>query len=167
MCFGVPVFYINPESVKKLVISGYWQQRHEDSDEDNNDDKKLTIWARSVTSLEISGCFHKKIPVLHNVQALVDAKINFFRIRNDNENRESDFRTDQKMLKDLYHSSMLRNSPLGHGACRCNRISNEVAPDKVGTTCVVEKMREERLKWFVHFMRRISDDPVINKMRET
>ncbi|KAM3249197.1 hypothetical protein P3L10_010966 [Capsicum annuum] len=59
---------------------------------------------RNVTSLEISGCFHKKIPILRNVQALVDTKLNFFRMTNDNENRESDFRTDQKMLRDLFVS---------------------------------------------------------------
>ncbi|KAF3677926.1 hypothetical protein FXO37_04615 [Capsicum annuum] len=58
----------------------------------------------NATSLEISRCFHKKIPVLRNVQALVDAKLNFFRMTNDNENSERDFRTDQKMLRDLFVS---------------------------------------------------------------
>ncbi|PHT56134.1 hypothetical protein CQW23_04620 [Capsicum baccatum] len=63
---------------------------YEDSDDDNDDDKELTIWARNVTSFEISGWFHKKIPVLQNVQALVDAKLYFF-----------EFRINQKMLNDL------------------------------------------------------------------
>ncbi|PHT53675.1 hypothetical protein CQW23_08137 [Capsicum baccatum] len=38
-------FYINSESVKKLVIRGYLQQEHEDSDDADDDDadKKLTI----------------------------------------------------------------------------------------------------------------------------
>ncbi|KAM3285215.1 F-box protein [Capsicum chacoense] len=104
MCYGIRRFHIDAESVKKLVISGYWQPEQEDSDEDDDDDndrKDLSIWARNVTSLEIRGCFHKKIPVLDNVQSLVDAKLNFFRTTNDYENRESGFRTDQKMLKDL------------------------------------------------------------------
>ncbi|PHT56132.1 hypothetical protein CQW23_04618 [Capsicum baccatum] len=87
---GFLVFHINSESVKKLVIWGYWHQEDEDSDDDDDDDKELTIWARNVTSLEISGWFHKKIPVLQNVQALVDAKLYFF-----------EFRTNQKMLNDL------------------------------------------------------------------
>ncbi|KAF3615791.1 hypothetical protein FXO37_35362 [Capsicum annuum] len=38
-----PGFYINSESVKKLVIGGYLQQEHEDSDDDEDDDKELTI----------------------------------------------------------------------------------------------------------------------------
>ncbi|KAF3678900.1 putative F-box/LRR-repeat protein-like [Capsicum annuum] len=63
------------------------------SDDDDDDDKELTIWARNVTLLEISGWFHKKIPVLQNVQALVDAKLYFF-----------EFRTNQKMLNDLLAS---------------------------------------------------------------
>ncbi|KAM3285226.1 F-box protein like [Capsicum chacoense] len=58
----------------------------------------LTIWARNVTSLEISACLYKKIPVLQNVQALVHAKLYFGR---EHEDGESDVRTDQKMLKDL------------------------------------------------------------------
>ncbi|KAM3285219.1 hypothetical protein P3S67_024018 [Capsicum chacoense] len=94
MCFGVPDFHINSESVKKLVIRGYWQQGHEDSDDDDDDDKKLMIWARNVTSLEISGCFLEKILVLQNVEALVDAKLYFGR----------EFRTNQKMLNELLAS---------------------------------------------------------------
>ncbi|PHT90701.1 hypothetical protein T459_05814 [Capsicum annuum] len=98
MCFGVPAFHINSNSVKKLVIREYWQQEHEDNDGDDDADKELTIWARNVTSLEISACLYKKIPVLQNVQALVHAKRYFGR---EHEDDESDVRTDQKMLKDL------------------------------------------------------------------
>ncbi|PHT56122.1 hypothetical protein CQW23_04608 [Capsicum baccatum] len=96
--FGVPAFHINSDSVKKLVIREYWQQEHEDNDGDDDADKELTIWARNVTSLEISACLYKKIPVLQNVQALVHAKLYFGR---EHEDDESDVRTDQKMLKDL------------------------------------------------------------------
>ncbi|KAF3678903.1 hypothetical protein FXO38_03025 [Capsicum annuum] len=64
------------------------------SDDDDNDDKELMIWARNVTSLEISGCFNEKILVLQNVEALVDAKLYFGR----------EFRTNQKMLNDLLAS---------------------------------------------------------------
>ncbi|KAM3362462.1 F-box protein like [Capsicum galapagoense] len=98
MCFGIPAFHINSNSVKKLVIREYWQQEHEDNDGDDDADKELTIWARNVTSLEISACLYKKIPVLQNVQTLVHAKLYFGRKHEDD---ESDVRTDQKMLKDL------------------------------------------------------------------
>ncbi|PHT90705.1 hypothetical protein T459_05818 [Capsicum annuum] len=88
-----PVLRVLSLCVKKLVIWGYWHQEDADSDDDDDDDKELTIWARNVTLLEISGWFHKKIPVLQNVQALVDAKLYFF-----------EFRTNQKMLNDLLAS---------------------------------------------------------------
>ncbi|PHT27241.1 hypothetical protein CQW23_33154 [Capsicum baccatum] len=93
MCFGVPGFHINSKSVKKLVIGGYWHQEDEDSDDDDDEYKELTIWARNVTSLEINGCFHKKILVLQNVQALADVKLYYL-----------EFRTNQKMLSDLLAS---------------------------------------------------------------
>ncbi|KAM3362460.1 hypothetical protein P3S68_017314 [Capsicum galapagoense] len=90
MCFGVLGFHINSKSVKKLVIGGYWYQENENSDDEY---KELTICARNITSLEINGSFHKKLLVLQNVQALVNAKLYSF-----------DFRTNQKMLSDLLAS---------------------------------------------------------------
>ncbi|MCD9558362.1 hypothetical protein HAX54_015708 [Datura stramonium] len=106
MCRGVGYFDISSRSVKKLVISGYWQQEHEDSDDDydDDDDTQLAIYARNVTSLEIRGCFHKKILLLRNVKALVDAKLDFYRKTRDYEDHESDFKTDENMLKDLLAS---------------------------------------------------------------
>lgn len=104
MCCGVNYFVINSRSVKKLVISGYWQQEHEDSDDDdgNDDDTQLIIYARNVTSLEIRGCFHKKILALQNVEALVHAKLDFYRKTDDYD--ENDFKNDENMLKDLLES---------------------------------------------------------------
>lgn len=46
------------------------------------------------------------------------------------------------------------------GFIRMVRIRNEVIHDKVGVTLVEEKMRETRLKWFGHVMRRGVDAPV-------
>ncbi|WMV16126.1 hypothetical protein MTR67_009511 [Solanum verrucosum] len=99
MCYGVNLIKINSESVKKLVISGYWQQVHDELDDD--DDTELIIDARNVTSLEIEGCFHKKIVVLQNVSALVHAKLDFFRKTDDYESDQSDFKIDEDMLRDL------------------------------------------------------------------
>ncbi|KAF3678897.1 hypothetical protein FXO38_03019 [Capsicum annuum] len=90
MCFGVLGFHINSKSMKKLVIGGYWYQENKNSDDEY---KELTICARNITSLEINGSFHKKLLVLQNVQALVNAKLYSF-----------DFRTSQKMLSDLLAS---------------------------------------------------------------
>ncbi|XP_049384939.1 F-box/LRR-repeat protein At3g03360-like [Solanum stenotomum] len=99
MCYGVNLIKINSESVKKLVISGYWQQVHDELDDD--DDTELIIDARNVTSLEIEGCFHKKIVVLQNVSALVHAKLDFYRKTDDYESDQSDFKIDEDMLRDL------------------------------------------------------------------
>ncbi|XP_015065209.1 putative F-box/LRR-repeat protein At5g02930 isoform X1 [Solanum pennellii] len=99
MCYGVNLFKINSKSVKKLVISGYWQQVHDELDDDN--DAELIIDARNITSLEIEGCFHKKIVLLENVSALVHAKLDFFRTTDDYESYHSDFKIDEDMLRDL------------------------------------------------------------------
>ncbi|PHU26407.1 putative F-box/LRR-repeat protein [Capsicum chinense] len=90
MCFGVLGFHINSKNVKKLVIGGYWYQENENSDDEY---KELMICSRNITSLEINGSFHKKLLVLQNVQALVNAKL-----------YSIDFRTNQKMLSDLLAS---------------------------------------------------------------
>ncbi|XP_019259063.1 PREDICTED: uncharacterized protein LOC109237238 [Nicotiana attenuata] len=46
------------------------------------------------------------------------------------------------------------------GHTRLDRIRNEVIRDKVGVAPVEDKMREARLKWFGHVMRRDTDAPV-------
>ncbi|XP_047263778.1 F-box protein At5g03100-like [Capsicum annuum] len=130
MCFGVPAFHINSNSVKKLVIREYWQQEHEDNDGDDDADKELTIWARNVTSLEISACLYKKIPVLQNVQALVHAKRYFGR---EHEDDESDVRTDQKMLKDLLVSlGHVEKLSIGPWCLQNNSGFNEDSNDLTG-----------------------------------
>ncbi|XP_059292646.1 F-box protein At5g03100-like [Lycium ferocissimum] len=103
MCRGVGDFDIDSKSVKKLVISGYWEKEREDSDDDDDDDDdaELVIYAWNITSLEIRGCFHKKILTLRNVQSLVDAKLDFYRKTDDYVGDESDYDTDGNMLKDL------------------------------------------------------------------
>ncbi|OIT22463.1 putative f-box protein [Nicotiana attenuata] len=93
-CYGVDYFDIDSKSVKKLVIDEYGQQNHDD------DDDELGIYARNVTSLEICGYFHKRILVLEDVKALLDAKLDFYRNTDDYE-VEREFRTDQNMLKNL------------------------------------------------------------------
>lgn len=103
MCRGVRYFDINSQSVKKLVISGYWEREREESDDEDDDDDgtELIIYARNVTSLEIRGCFHKRTVVLRNVQGLVDAKLDFYRNTHDYEDQERDSGIDENMLKDL------------------------------------------------------------------
>ncbi|KAK4361047.1 hypothetical protein RND71_019999 [Anisodus tanguticus] len=101
MCRGVGRFDIDSRSVKKLVISGYWQRENEESDDGEDEDTDLVVDARYVTSLEIKGCFYKKIIVLRNVHALVDAKLNFYRKTDDYDGDENDFTIDENMLKDL------------------------------------------------------------------
>lgn len=47
--------------------------------------------------------------------------------------------------------------------CKFNRwdmITNEVVRDKVGVSSVKDKMREVRLRWVEHVMRRSTDVPV-------
>ncbi|OIT22464.1 PREDICTED: F-box protein At5g03100-like [Nicotiana attenuata] len=97
-CYGIGCFNIDSKSVKKLVIKGCW----DDDDDDNEEEKELGIYARNVTSLEISGHFHRKILVLQDVKALVDAKLNVYRKLDEYiHNYEGDFKTDQNMVKDL------------------------------------------------------------------
>ncbi|XP_009801340.1 putative F-box protein At1g49610 [Nicotiana tabacum] len=96
-CYGVDYFDIDSKSVKKLVIHEYGRQNHDDADDD---DDELGIYARNVTSLEICGYFHKRILVLEDVKALLDAKLDFYRNTDDYE-IEREFRTDQNMLKNL------------------------------------------------------------------
>ncbi|PHT56133.1 hypothetical protein CQW23_04619 [Capsicum baccatum] len=162
----------------------------EDEDSDDGDDeyKELTIWARNVTSLEINGCFHKKILVLQNVQALVDAKLYYL-----------EFRTNQKMLSDLLASlghveklsigqqclekeqpSVVWGEVLASQNSHVQKMHvakmkmlrwmrggvielNEVIQDKVEMTLVVDKIRETRLKWYAHMMRRGIDGLVIKE----
>ncbi|PHU10973.1 Defensin-like protein 1 [Capsicum chinense] len=45
------------------------------------------------------------------------------------------------------------------GCNRKDRIRNEVIQDKVGVVLVEAKMREARLRWFSHVMRRRTDAP--------
>ncbi|XP_060191726.1 uncharacterized protein LOC132621465 [Lycium barbarum] len=46
------------------------------------------------------------------------------------------------------------------GNTRSDRIRNEVIRDKVGVASVEDKMREARLRWFRHVMRRDTNAPV-------
>ncbi|KAG5591403.1 hypothetical protein H5410_041917 [Solanum commersonii] len=43
------------------------------------------------------------------------------------------------------------------GYTRSDRIRNEDIRNKVGVTSVVDKLREERLRWFGHVKRRCTD----------
>jgi len=46
------------------------------------------------------------------------------------------------------------------GLTRGNRVRNKTIREKVGMTLVENKMREVRLRWFGHVMRRGMDAPV-------
>ena len=46
------------------------------------------------------------------------------------------------------------------GHTRKDRVRNEIIRTKVGVTCIENKMRENRLRWFGHIKRRASDAPV-------
>ncbi|KAG5610037.1 hypothetical protein H5410_021318 [Solanum commersonii] len=46
------------------------------------------------------------------------------------------------------------------GHTRSDKIRNEDIRDKVGVASMVDKMREERLRWFGHVKRRCIDAPV-------
>ncbi|KAM3223007.1 hypothetical protein P3L10_022277 [Capsicum annuum] len=46
------------------------------------------------------------------------------------------------------------------GLTRGDRVRNETIRDKVGAASVEDKMREVRLRWFEHVMRRGTDTPV-------
>ncbi|KAM3236851.1 hypothetical protein P3L10_011880 [Capsicum annuum] len=46
------------------------------------------------------------------------------------------------------------------GLTRGDRVRNEVIREKVGVTSVEDKMREGKLGWFEHVMRRGADAPV-------
>ncbi|KAF3645787.1 Villin-5 [Capsicum annuum] len=46
------------------------------------------------------------------------------------------------------------------GLTKWDRVRNEIIRDKVGVASVEDKMREERLRWFGHVMRRGADAPV-------
>ncbi|KAF3652718.1 hypothetical protein FXO37_17377 [Capsicum annuum] len=46
------------------------------------------------------------------------------------------------------------------GLTKGDRVRNEIIRDKVGVASVEEKMREGRLRWFGHVMRRGANDPV-------
>ena len=46
------------------------------------------------------------------------------------------------------------------GLTRGDKVRNEVIREKVGVTSVEDKMREGRLRWFGHMMRRGTDAPV-------
>ncbi|XP_016466862.1 F-box protein At5g03100 isoform X2 [Nicotiana tabacum] len=94
-CYGVDYFDIDSKSVKKLMMDDYGRQNHDDDDDD-----ELGIYARNVTSLEICGYFHRRILVLEDVKAILDAKLDFYR-NTDDYVLEHEFRTDQNMLKNL------------------------------------------------------------------
>ena len=47
------------------------------------------------------------------------------------------------------------------GLTRRDRIRSEIIREKVGVTSVKDKMREVRLRWFGHVMRRGTDAPVL------
>ncbi|KAF3663664.1 V-type proton ATPase subunit c''1 [Capsicum annuum] len=47
-----------------------------------------------------------------------------------------------------------------YGLTRGNRVRNEIIREKVGVASVEDKMREGRLRWFGHVMRRGTDAPV-------
>ncbi|KAF3642569.1 putative nogo-B receptor-like isoform X1 [Capsicum annuum] len=51
------------------------------------------------------------------------------------------------------------------GFTRADRIRNEIIREKVGVVLVEDKMREVRLRWFVHVMRRGMDAPVRRRER--
>ena len=46
------------------------------------------------------------------------------------------------------------------GLTRRNRVKNDVIQEKVGVASVEDKLREARLRWFGHVMRRGMDAPV-------
>ncbi|KAM3234157.1 hypothetical protein P3L10_019516 [Capsicum annuum] len=46
------------------------------------------------------------------------------------------------------------------GLTRGDRVRNETVREKVGVASVEDKMREGRLRWFGHVMRRGTDAPV-------
>ncbi|KAF3648650.1 putative lysosomal Pro-X carboxypeptidase-like [Capsicum annuum] len=46
------------------------------------------------------------------------------------------------------------------GHTRRNKVRNEIIREKVGVTSVKDKMREVRLRWFGHVMRREADAPI-------
>ena len=46
------------------------------------------------------------------------------------------------------------------GITRRDRVRNEIIREKVGVASVEDKMREGRLRWFGHVMRRGTDAPV-------
>ena len=46
------------------------------------------------------------------------------------------------------------------GFSRCDRIRNETIRNMVGVVAVEDKMREARLRWFGHVLRRGADAPV-------
>ncbi|KAL6556647.1 hypothetical protein OROGR_005935 [Orobanche gracilis] len=46
------------------------------------------------------------------------------------------------------------------GHMRKDRVRNEIIRTKVGVTCIENKMRENRLRWFGHIKRREMDAPV-------
>ena len=46
------------------------------------------------------------------------------------------------------------------GRIKLNRVRNEVIRAKLGVTLIVYKMREHRLRWFVHVTMMSADAPV-------